>query len=351
MPRPEVVPFCSTVTGDFAPGMSLDADYWARNLLQPVQFWAAIQRLAASRHGFFVELGGHAVLTPAIRQNYEHLEESVVALPSLHRDEDGQMSLLRALGGLHCAGWHGVAQRGAEPATVDWRPVVGKRRLVTLPRYPWQHQRFWFDGDRDEREVVSSPESAAQIAPGVGEHEPVSTAPAPGSSVADGADQGGESSGPRGQLVRALNATGAHRRRELLLGHVLDEAASVLGLVGDEADLEPVQGFFQLGMDSRMAVELTDRLARALDRPLPSTVTFEHPTSDALCDALINVIDTAPRDGPGPPAAAVPARVVTHPPAARSDAESAPAAAGQSEDDVVALLRNQIAALEAGDST
>ncbi len=339
-PRRATIPFCSTVTGDFVDGAQLDADYWRRNLLQPVRFWPALRQLAATHHGVFVELGGHAVLTPAIRQDFEHLDAPVVAVASLRRGENSHTTMLRALGGLHGAG-----------ASVDWPAVVGDRRQVTVPTYPWHRQRYWFTDDGADATVVAdvdgAPHSAAQA-------DPILVPP----SLADGGDADNGADGDRGSLARQLATTASHRRRDVLLGHVLDEAAAVLGLVGDEADLEPDQGFFQLGMDSRMAVELADRLARALDRPLPSTVTFEHPTSDALCDVLSETVLAVGPESKVPPSdarAEVPSLVAPHdgtngdgPTPVEANTLGREEIDDHTGDDVAALLREHIAAIEAG---
>ncbi|MFT5460910.1 MAG: 3-oxoacyl-(acyl-carrier-protein) synthase/nucleoside-diphosphate-sugar epimerase, partial [Myxococcota bacterium] len=54
--------------------------------------------------------------------------------------------------------------------------------------------------------------------------------------------------------------------------------ATVLG----STSVPPRVGLMELGLDSMMAVELRDRLQRALGRPLPATLAFDHPTVDAL---------------------------------------------------------------------
>jgi acyl carrier protein len=64
-----------------------------------------------------------------------------------------------------------------------------------------------------------------------------------------------------------------------LLDLVRAEAATVLGLT---ASLEPDRPLRQLGLDSLMAVELRNRLARATALRLKPTLLFEHPTATAL---------------------------------------------------------------------
>ena len=62
----------------------------------------------------------------------------------------------------------------------------------------------------------------------------------------------------------------------------------VKGTMGmhDDAELEADVGFFEMGMDSMMAVDLKRRLEESLRKELPATVAFDHPTSARLTEYL-----------------------------------------------------------------
>jgi myxalamid-type polyketide synthase MxaE and MxaD len=131
-PGPAAIPFCSTVTGDVLDTTALDADYWIRNLRQPVLFATAVGRLLQHGVGALVEVSPHPVLLPAIRQD---LADAVLTLSTLRRGEDERRAMLGSLAELYAAG---------QP--VAWSRVVpGPRRCVSLPSYPWQRERFWYE--------------------------------------------------------------------------------------------------------------------------------------------------------------------------------------------------------------
>jgi myxalamid-type polyketide synthase MxaC len=55
---------------------------------------------------------------------------------------------------------------------------------------------------------------------------------------------------------------------------------------GPEAAIEPDRPFGELGFDSLMAVDLRNRLAQRLERPLPATLLFDYPTFRKLVEYL-----------------------------------------------------------------
>jgi acyl carrier protein len=80
---------------------------------------------------------------------------------------------------------------------------------------------------------------------------------------------------------KQLQAATGKKRDDLLLSHVRKQVMAVLNLPGS-ADLNPQEGFFDLGMDSLMATEVRNRLQSSLDIPLPATIVLEHGNLTAL---------------------------------------------------------------------
>ena len=87
------------------------------------------------------------------------------------------------------------------------------------------------------------------------------------------------------RAVAALAETSAGERGPRLVDFLQDEVAAVLGC-RDGRRPDPRKGFFELGLDSLLAVELRNRLARAFARKLPTTLAFDHANILALADYL-----------------------------------------------------------------
>lgn len=125
-PRKAQIPFYSTVYGKQVDGRELDADYWVRNLREPVLFADAARELIQCGFSHFLEISPHPVLLPAIEDC-----GAAAVLPSMRRDEPGFQCMLDSLGSLY--------QDGFEFA----RPERGGH--VELPPYPWQRERHWIE--------------------------------------------------------------------------------------------------------------------------------------------------------------------------------------------------------------
>ncbi|MFE6447921.1 type I polyketide synthase [Nocardiopsis dassonvillei] len=133
-PRPPEVPVYSALTGGRLGEVETGAEYWYRNLAEPVEFADATRALLADGYDTFVEVGPHPVLVPALQETCEASEApGTVVLGTLRRGEGGLDRFLTSLAEAHAHGVH-----------VDWEPVFGgSPRVVDLPTYPFQRQRYW----------------------------------------------------------------------------------------------------------------------------------------------------------------------------------------------------------------
>jgi len=138
-------PMISTLTGGEIDSM-LDAAYWCDQLLEPVQFTAAMNTLSELERVTFVEIGPGKTLLDAGRR----------CLPGPGRgwlptvSGDPVTSVLEALGSLFVA--------GHDP---DWSALSpGTGPIVDAPGYPFQRERYWVDiaarSDADRHPVLDA---------------------------------------------------------------------------------------------------------------------------------------------------------------------------------------------------
>ncbi|MDC3955567.1 type I polyketide synthase [Polyangium jinanense] len=167
-PKDAAIPMRSTVTGASLSGNELNAAYWVDNLRKPVRFSDVTQSLIAEGHTVFLEMSPHPILLPAVEENLSERGARGAAIASLRRHADERASLLESLGKLYVQGY-----------SIDWkRTSSGGGRVVTLPAYPWQRERFWREPEQSRESsasttVASAPSPKAAIRPMPRLHEMV----------------------------------------------------------------------------------------------------------------------------------------------------------------------------------
>ncbi len=137
-PAPARIPLYSTVgealSADPLDTTTMGADYWYRNLREPVGFHDRVTQLLAAGECTFVELSPHPVLAPAITDTLAQAAgrtQSAVII-TLHRDVHDQDSLATASAQLH--------NHGHSPS---WSALYPHARAVELPTYPFEHRHYW----------------------------------------------------------------------------------------------------------------------------------------------------------------------------------------------------------------
>lgn len=90
-------------------------------------------------------------------------------------------------------------------------------------------------------------------------------------------------------VVDALAALPRDEQRPYLLQYLSDMVVAALKLRTDEP-IDPKSPLFDVGLDSIMALELKDKLERAIGVSLSATLLFVHPTLETLCDFLLGEV-------------------------------------------------------------
>ena len=141
------IPFFSTSTGSRANSEVAGVRYWADQIRRPVRFADAFSQLASSGVDALVEVGPGSTLIGLARRMTA--DNRMLMLPSMVAGEQSWEQFLESLGRLYECG-----------ARLDWTPLYqgGARRKISLPTYPFQRQRYWFE---DARSVKTSSTAAA----------------------------------------------------------------------------------------------------------------------------------------------------------------------------------------------
>ncbi|HKI40376.1 MAG TPA: SDR family NAD(P)-dependent oxidoreductase, partial [Mycobacterium sp.] len=87
------------------------------------------------------------------------------------------------------------------------------------------------------------------------------------------------------RLVEQLTNAPVQQRKRLLADYLRDAVAEVTRV--DAAEIREDAGFFDLGMDSLMAVELRHRIEQAVGKEVPATLAMDHPRLADVVDYLL----------------------------------------------------------------
>ena len=88
------------------------------------------------------------------------------------------------------------------------------------------------------------------------------------------------------QLVERLTAAPVQQRKKLVVDYLRDAVAQVTRV--DIAEIREDAGFFDLGMDSLMAIELRHRIERSVGKELPATLAMDYPRLSGVADYLLD---------------------------------------------------------------
>jgi acyl transferase domain-containing protein/NADPH:quinone reductase-like Zn-dependent oxidoreductase/NADP-dependent 3-hydroxy acid dehydrogenase YdfG len=138
---PPRLPVISTVTG--AINTDFSADYWWRNLRQPVLYQQGIETALDMDGDVFLELGPHRTLSSMTAACAAARAQDVTTVSTLDRRWGDLVSLAVATAQLHVAG-----------IEIDWRTVTGADgRRVKLPARPWLLRDIWSEPEEAVRHM------------------------------------------------------------------------------------------------------------------------------------------------------------------------------------------------------
>jgi rifamycin polyketide synthase module 1/2/3 len=265
-PRDGTLPLYSTVTGERLSGRELGAEYWVRNLREPVRFASLVTRMVGEGFGRFVEMSPHPSLGMAMVEWVGGIPGGGW-FPSLRRERNDGPAMLASLGEMYVSG-----------LAVDWDRLYADRRWrrAELPTYPFERRRYWRTAaDLGEAERPHRSESARQ---------------------------------PAKHVFRdRLLAASPEERYALLIGHL---RTLLSGLLGDMAASIPIDGnLLAHGMDSLRIMSFLAAVQRALDCIcLPADFMGRPTLRDFSAYLEERVLRAGPAVEPGSPPAPIVAR-------------------------------------------
>ncbi|MFD0811893.1 thioester reductase domain-containing protein [Amycolatopsis umgeniensis] len=118
----------STVSGRVVSGEWSTAEYWVRQVREPVRFMDAVRTLAEEGVGTFVEVGPDAVLSAMTRD----VLGDVNVLALLRKGRSEAKTLVHGLAGLESVRW---------PSFFDGTGA----RIADLPTYPFEREHYWIE--------------------------------------------------------------------------------------------------------------------------------------------------------------------------------------------------------------
>jgi acyl transferase domain-containing protein len=132
VPRPEMVPFFSTVTGRKCDGMHCVAAHWGRGIRQPVQFAPAVNALVEEGVDVWLEISAQPALVRSIQDCLAGRTGDKAPVFSSIRREHEHQSLLETAMDLHRSN-----------VCLDFAKMTPSRRIQSLPAYAWDKTRWW----------------------------------------------------------------------------------------------------------------------------------------------------------------------------------------------------------------
>ncbi|MBE0684226.1 MAG: amino acid adenylation domain-containing protein [Anaerolineales bacterium] len=257
--------------GILEPDSAPDAFYWRQHIRAEVKFAEGMQSLVNLGIDTFMEIGPSPTL---LSMGKRCLPESKAAwLPSLRQGQDDWQIILDSLGKLYTQG-----------ADVNWAAFDAgyPRQKVSLPNYPFDHQRYWFESA--EKKFVVSEESQVVSAPKTQPEK--NNGKTPSHQKAPKAKEL-----PANTLDRTLLLnTEPAKRQHVLEDFIQRNAARILGM--DAARLDLDQPLDTVGLDSLMAIELKNSLESKIGANLSIASLLQGPTISSLAREMLGELDS-----------------------------------------------------------
>lgn len=133
------IPLYSTVTANIITADRLNGHYWFLNVRKPVLFTETIKSMLDDGFNTFIEIGPHPVLVSGIKDLVKQAEKQACVAATMDRREPSNNDVFfKAIFFWLAAG--------------NVIPGAKRKSLpLKLPNYPWQHLRYWHEGNEEQK--------------------------------------------------------------------------------------------------------------------------------------------------------------------------------------------------------
>jgi acyl transferase domain-containing protein len=290
----------SRVTGKRVGDEITSPQYWVNHIRQPVRFADSIQTLQQQGCKLFLEIAPKPILLEISRQ---YLSEDVgLLLPSLNPDREDWQQMLSSLGQLYVKG-----------VKVDWSGFDKDypRRKVALPTYPFQRQRYWLETSEKrnqqnghQKDILEN--SLNPIAKLLNEINTLELAQELNTSeqlteqeqkllpkllkiLTIRAQKYSQSSEQQLGILQQLEKTAERERHQLMIHYLQGVVGQLLGF-HDSQSPDSQLGFFDMGMNYSMMLELKNLLETSFNCSISVTILSEHFNIQELAKYLITKV-------------------------------------------------------------
>lgn len=249
----------ASLTGQYVGrNQALDNHYWQRQMQEEPNLEAAIGTLGDENYSLLLEIGPVPVFEQ--RSSLALVDKGFHWFASMQEGCHEWEKVMETLAHLFVFG-----------VEVDWKEVDRDyaRRKVSLPTYPFQRKRYWFDAtmpwaSADSEDNLEIPVTIPKDSNIFGQLTQVSTALRPG----------------------------------LMCIYIQRQLAHILGIEVSEIPLDG--DIIALGIDSLMTMELINRFKQDLKFPIYPREVFAYPVIQALASYLVGEFERTWEEGSRP---------------------------------------------------
>jgi len=255
------VPFVSTVTGDFCNQEVAEPGYWYKHITGPVHFQRCVAELKAKNYDAFIEIGPKPTMITLAAELYQN--NTKLWLPSISEGTNDVDMIMKSLAILYVNG-----------CSINWKGYfnIDNYPKLQLPSYQFDKQELWpeslstgvFDSNATEgimnKLILSEKFSPEQLQLIVNALESQNSKELPQVEVIS-------PSAPvahEGSIVEQLfDCKDSKVQQSLIEDYMVHLASSVMRIKHGQTNRDV--SLFNQGMDSLMAIEIKERLAKDLN--------------------------------------------------------------------------------------